>query len=228
MKVHVISMSWTITELPNVENLGPKDRVALGDLEAAISEASKANIVMFCSASDEGPVQTPSYPSKVTKRIFRIGAADSYGFVTKAVGDDNDVDFILPGKLVEEETDYDDRATRDTQYWTGSSVATALASGLAALILYCAQIRISRAAPKSAEENCALAHFGMLKTHNGMMQAFRSIGTTATSKGKYLTVWDAFGRKVSEYKDTKDDMEMGCLEPIDLVADVAKTLCARF
>ena len=218
-------MSWTISVPSADEKLSPEDQAAMADLESAITDASTKNILMFCSASDEGAVQSSTYPSKHAKRIFTIGAADASGVVSKAVGDINAVDFILPGKLVEDETD---GAVKNIQYWTGSSVATALAAGLAALILYCGQIRIARAAAGSKKSK-AVQHFERLKTYDGMMEAFRNIGTTAASKNKYLTVWDVFGKKAAEHSSLSRgygyDEEK---KPIDLAADVAAMLCARF
>lgn len=221
MKVHVISLSWTIAAPASVEALDAEDRAALDELETAISIASKSNILLFCSASDDGAVEASTYPSKFTKQIFRIGAADTNGHASKAVGNIDSVDFLLPGKLVNEESEYED--IKNVQLWTGSSIATALASGLAALILYCARIRISRAVNEEEMER-AQAHFEKLKTHDGMMMAFSSIGMSST--GKLRKVWEVFGKKFNEYKE--NSRLITSREPIDLVADVAATLCAKF
>lgn len=135
-KVHIISMSWTITPPSNETESEQQD---LKELEAAIAEASAENILMFCSASDEGANQTATYPSKAQPgKIFKIGGADANGGLYDRVGDISMVDFILPGQLVASE-DLTDSALSKQQYWSGSSVATALAAGLAALILYCAR-----------------------------------------------------------------------------------------
>lgn len=134
-KVHIISMSWTITP-PSNETVSEKEDMK--ELEQAISDALTANILMFCSASDEGANQTATYPSKAQPgNIFKIGGADANGGLYDRVGDISVVDFILPGQLVASEDLTDSALSK--QYWSGSSVATSLAAGLAALILYCAR-----------------------------------------------------------------------------------------
>lgn len=134
-KAHIISMSWTITPPSNETESEQQD---LKELESAIMEASQANVLMFCSASDEGANQTATFPSKALPgKIFKIGGADANGGLYDRVGDISMVDFILPGQLVASEDLTDSALSK--QYWSGSSVATALAAGLAALILYCAR-----------------------------------------------------------------------------------------
>lgn len=189
------------------------------ELNDAIMQATKANILMFCSASDEGARQADTYPSKVIPgKIFRIGAADATGGLYDRVGDISSVDFILPGHLVAGE-ELTDTAINKVQVWSGSSIATALAAGLAALILYCAQIRILRA-PES-EKREATRHFHLLKQHDNMSRAFKNIGAGGTGN-KYPAVWEVFGRKVEKW----DDASFGG-NPIDLLADVAKELCFK-
>lgn len=134
-KVHIISMSWTITPPSNETETEQKDRK---DLEAAITKASAANILMFCSASDEGAKQLDTLPSKASGSIFKIGGADANGGLYERVGDIAAVDYTLPGHLVASDA-LADSARSKVQDSSGSSVATSLAAGLAALILYCAR-----------------------------------------------------------------------------------------
>jgi hypothetical protein len=206
-------MSWTI-DPPEDDNQNQD----VADLESAISDAAKANILMFCSASDQGARHTSSYPSKATNKIFKIGGADATGAVYKGVGDIDSVDFIFPGKLVEGEC-LGNTVTRNFKYLTGSSVATALAAGLAALILYCAQVRILRS--PTPQKDKARRDFQILKKHDKMMEAFRNIGATPASKHKYLKVWEIFGKKVSDSVNRDQD------KWIDLIAEVGATLCLK-
>ncbi|KUI69258.1 Major intracellular serine protease [Cytospora mali] len=218
-KVHIISMSWTIN-VPNTENDG--DTRDMKELDDALMEAQKANILMFCSASDEGAKQADTYPSRaIPGKIFKIGGATANGELYEPVGDINSVDFILPGNLVAGE-ELTDTAINKVHYWSGSSIATALAAGLAALILYCAQIRIVRAGPsRSPEREAATKDFELLRQHDKMMTAFRNIRLGGSTK-KYPMVWDLFERKVqmSQSATFRGD-------PIDLLAEVAKDLCTR-
>lgn len=113
----------------------------LKELESAIVEASQANILMFCLASDKGAKQVDTFPSKaLPDKIFKIGGADANGGLYDRVGDIAAVDFNLPGQLVASEELSETAVGLGTQYWSGSSVAIALAAGLAGLILYCAHM----------------------------------------------------------------------------------------
>lgn len=220
-RVHIISMSWTITP-PAAENEG--DAQDMQELNDALTDATKNNILMFCSASDEGAKQADTFPSKANCKIFKIGAADAHGGPFDLLGDINSVDFILPGHLVagEEFTDAEVANLEKAQVWSGSSIATALAAGLAALILYCAQIRVLRSPEKSIERKDAERHFQMLKRHDHMMKAFKTIGESGKA-GKYPPVWDIFGKKVEKWQDRAQRAE-----PIELLAEVAKDLCFKF
>ena len=128
-KVQIISMSWTIERTQ--ENASD-----IADLESAIEAAAKKGILMFCAASDQGAVGDHSFPYACggTKHLFKIGAAGASGTIWKWVGE-GEVDFIFPGQnIVMEQPNNTSIAV--CEKLTGSSVATALAAGLAALILY--------------------------------------------------------------------------------------------
>ncbi|KAJ3526570.1 hypothetical protein NM208_g11126 [Fusarium decemcellulare] len=86
---------------------------------------------------------------------------------------------------------------------TGSSVATVLAAGLAALI------------------SIARAKFKEIKKHDGMMTALKDIGTTEESNHKFIQVWDVFGPKVLE-KEGVDPEEW-----IHLISEVGELLCRK-
>lgn len=110
-----MSMSWTV-KLPD-------ERSALQD---ALDNASKAGILLFGAYSDQGHnlgSNAVLYPAMHNK-VFCIGAADSSGNLDKHVG--YGADYAFPGG------DNDAKCE-------GSSFATALAAGLAALILHCAE-----------------------------------------------------------------------------------------
>lgn len=119
-------MSWTIDPT--------EDEAVNTELENAIRAADQANILMFCSASDQGAKQIDTYPSKATKRIFTIGAAGPAGETISRVGNSDLVDFTFPGDRVELLDGVTTNAP--TKEVSGSSVATALAAGFAALVLH--------------------------------------------------------------------------------------------
>ena len=207
-KVHIISMSWTIDP--------PDDENDKRDLEGAILEAAKEDILMFCSAKDKGAKQTSSFPSLATNKIFKIGAAEASGAPDAWVGDLTRIDFTFPGNQVELEGLGNDI---NKEVVSGSSVATALAAGLAALILYCVQVRVRLTQGREREN--AKREFQALKKHDHMMKAFKNIGTTEESKNKYIAVWELFGKLVRESEK--------CDKPewIDLIVKAGTELCVK-
>ena len=125
-------MSWSIERTDENKS----DIVAL---EKAVRDAANNRILMFCAASDGGAVSDRSFPAKsVNELLFKIGAATEEGSKWKWVGDANYVNFIFPGYKVVQER-YNEAFLQNCNFLTGSSVATAIAAGLAALILDCVQ-----------------------------------------------------------------------------------------
>ncbi|KAI8675461.1 Peptidase-S8 domain-containing protein [Fusarium keratoplasticum] len=208
-KVHIISMSWTIDP--------PEDEEERRALENAITKAASADILMFCSASDQGAKHVATYPSKATPKIFTIGAATASGTVDSWVGNINNISFTFPGTKVELDGGPTDTAVKEV---TGSSVATALAAGLAALILYCVQVRILLATDP-VEKQKARRDFQSLQKHESMMRAFKDIGTTEESNHKFIAVWEVFGKRVEE-KERVDQEDW-----VNLIAKVGTTLCMK-
>jgi subtilisin family serine protease len=211
MKVHIISMSWTLDP--------PGNDAERRDLDNAIGEAANEDILMFCSASDRGANQTATYPSKAApNKIFTIGAASAWGAADQWIGSLSSIDLTFPGDRVEL-PGAADAATATIKTASGSSVATALGAGLAALILYCVQVRYALAPDARAKTR---ADFKKLQKHENMLRAIKDIGTTENSNHKFVEVWELFGKKVAK-KDS-----IGQDKWIDLVADVGITLCSKF
>ena len=125
-------MSWTIERTED-------NKSDIAALEKAVRDAESSRILMFCAASDSGAVSDRSFPAKSVKELlFKIGAATEEGSKWKWVGDANSVNFIFPGYKVVQER-YNEAFLENCKFLTGSSVATAIAAGLAALILDCVQ-----------------------------------------------------------------------------------------
>lgn len=128
--VQIISMSWTIKEKP--ENAQGAE-----NLRAAIEAAGKAGVVLFCSSDDKGMYeQAVALPaSSQTTMIKKVGSCNENGNMSEFVNPDN-VDYLLPGEKLDEVIS--DGAVTKTD--KGSSASTALASGLAALVLWCSEL----------------------------------------------------------------------------------------
>jgi hypothetical protein len=193
-------MSWTIERTER--NKGDID-----ELERAIELAASKDILMFCAATDQGAYRDRTYPAASgTKKIFKIGAAEASGAAYKWVGDQSAVDFIMPGHQVVLER-HDDRNVTKFTPLTGSSVATALASGLAAIVLYCVQLGgVVRADGNQKAETQELQRYEALKKHERMKDALQRIGLDKTSEHKYILVWNRFGlKKNSTLKKTEKE-----------------------
>ncbi|KAK3983956.1 hypothetical protein QBC44DRAFT_302234 [Cladorrhinum sp. PSN332] len=139
----IISMSWTIQRRTDEERNNSAD---IERLEKALKSAVDQKRLIFCAAPDIGTTSRellePYYPFScpgISDSIFKIGGATSDGRMYRWSGDLRSVDFILPGEGVEIR-EKDRVREQDDIPKTGSSVATALAAGLAALIIHCVRL----------------------------------------------------------------------------------------
>ena len=155
----IISMSWNITE--------SNDQNSLNRIKDSLDKAKReGKLLLFCATPDQGEMSNTKmnqiYPFGVQDAgLFRIAGATEFGTPTPNAG--KGYDFLLPGHEVDEAPgagnearqqlllmgragDSKDGAGRtgsaniNTGLKTGSSVATALGAGLAALIIYCVRL----------------------------------------------------------------------------------------
>jgi hypothetical protein len=103
------------------------------ELETAITAASNANILMFCSTADDNRSGDSIW--KNDKRVFKVAASDVYG--NWRPQSDRAADILLPGDKMAALGPKYLRSNPESKI-SGSSVATALATGLASLVLSCA------------------------------------------------------------------------------------------
>ena len=105
-------------------------------LDEAIRNASSQKIVMLCSSHDLGSKITKAWPANAQETIT-ITACDDYGQLLRPVDDKEKFNFMIPGQDVAAGVipflESNDRIS-------GSSVSTAVASGLSSLILSCARL----------------------------------------------------------------------------------------
>lgn len=130
-------MSWTIKKDANQN-----------DFEKAISTAITNNVLLFASLreAEDALVAENFYPVSLDG-VFRIGSATRFGNQAESFsGDSNVAQYILPGREVLLKL-----GTESTEI-QGSSVATALAAGLAALILHCADLADKANSQKSGTQ----------------------------------------------------------------------------
>ncbi|KAH7006545.1 hypothetical protein EDB82DRAFT_421244 [Fusarium venenatum] len=193
-KVDIISMSWTLP-MENSQN-------ADNPVRSVLQQAINGNVLMFCSAPDKGKFTGADYPSApFPTKFFRIGAANADGTVFNWTPED--ITFILPGVHVIEDqirrkSSIPTQGTVSQEH-TGSSVATALGAGLAAMILYCLKASILgiKIANRNSDAIPAIPaeRLKQIKQRDAMRGAFESLGSLTSHK--FIQVWEELG-KVTE------------------------------
>lgn len=160
--VDIISMSWTIKQT---------DERCL--LHQALDKASRAGILLFGASSDQGHNAGSNaylYPAMHDK-VFCIGAADASGNLGKRVGPE--ADYAFPG------------GDGQVECQESSKFATALAAGLAALILHCAEY-IDYGEDEEIRDR--------LRQHSTMNRVFE--GMRGAGQTKYLSVASYFNESL--------------------------------
>lgn len=132
-----------------------------------------------------------------------MGAAKANGSAWGWTGDPENVDFLLPGHEVSDRGD--DGIDEALKPHTGSSVATALAAGLAALIIHCVRLGAIYTALTPGWKDLAGAvtdkDLKRVKQHDNMRNVLMDIGTSKATKDKFIEVWKCFEGPASELKD---------------------------
>ncbi|KAI0443183.1 hypothetical protein F4803DRAFT_550444 [Xylaria telfairii] len=125
--VDIINMSWTIEGHSESDEPEP--------LKAAVKEARDLIIVMFCSASDQGGnSKALCYPRMWHDTCIGIGAL-SVMDTPSVMLESQQVDFMFPGENIMVQNN--DGTVLEG---SGSSFATAIATGLGGLLMYCSVI----------------------------------------------------------------------------------------
>lgn len=184
--VDIICMSWAI-DYKETDIFNSRGQA----LEDAIRLAANKNILLFCANPDKGPGQeNNTYPLRSDIRVFCIGAATQDGHRwSKIDSEDKSCNYFLPGVELGIEVENNQLASKKNlgeppdkwRVYSGSSLSCALAAGLAAMILYCAQVS---GITTSDQE------WAWLKSHGGMQKALDSIYVT---QNRWLPVRRVFG-----------------------------------
>ena len=161
--VDVVCMSWAIVQ-PHAAAVSNPD---IQDLQQKLKEASE-KMLLFGAACDEGNnlgenmhVLPGMHPD-----VFYIGAADNSGNLNPHV--EKAAQFAFPGG--DGSDDY-----------KGSSFANALAAGLAALLLHCAEVSGYHNGPTAQKSR------KLMRSYPVMVKIFRNMCESRDSK--YLQVW---------------------------------------
>ncbi|KAL4876220.1 hypothetical protein BJY04DRAFT_223305 [Aspergillus karnatakaensis] len=232
----IISMSWTITSRDSRRSIIPKEppeaetgkkqaeQSGLDLLKTAIQEAVKEDPVkghqrlLICSAADDlklGGDNTFPYGA-APGRMSRIGSAGPMAERDPGSGSGGSITYYLPGNQVAEEQRA--HSAKPVVYHNGSSVSTALATGLASLIMYCCLCLHSAGA---GDKYKRLAE--ALRNYDNMKKAFNSINRYADEwkeDEKIVPVWGVFDNKTSALEKAGSGQAK-----IEVLKDLVGSLC---
>ncbi|KAF9875773.1 intracellular serine protease [Colletotrichum karsti] len=214
-RADIISISWTVGK--------PKD----DKLQDAIDFALGKGVLLFCSSGDSGHGgNAQHYPAKLRRdKVIKVGAAEPSGSPYDWAGPIEDLDFIFPGVEVVQKQKFRGQAMstavreiEDMEPKTGSSVATALGAGLAALVIYCARINQMFAEGEKLSD----ADVSKLRKSDVMIKAIRNFGMSSSdvTKNKFVDV----SRKLEEGTQQLHHKNPGSLEARKIIARLARDL----
>ncbi|KAK1757348.1 hypothetical protein QBC47DRAFT_399689 [Echria macrotheca] len=209
--VDIISMSWTVS-VPAAKS----ELKAVFD--SALQRAIDRNILMFCSSGDSGHTGDMFYPAGFRpETVIKIGAANPTGLPYDWAGSLERLDFIFPGVEVVQQHDNKPSGIGKLKAETGSSVATALGAGLAALVMYCARIAYLYGRVGLTE-----ADFERLRRRDVMVEAIARFGRSTSEKteGKFIEVWNRLDGRTRDLQRVTGDNKSSR----DLVAGLARDL----
>ncbi|KAF2494952.1 hypothetical protein BU16DRAFT_562579 [Lophium mytilinum] len=131
-KVDIISMSWNVRRKENKGENDPGNEVEVNELHKAINTAATdRGILMYCAAGDNmgGIGKDQKWVPCDLENTHSIGATDIHGSKKPYVVDNEKLAYLFPGENILQEADKDSKDV-------GNSGATALAAGLAAMVLF--------------------------------------------------------------------------------------------
>lgn len=194
--VDIISMSWSVPKPAE----GSREKASF---DIALKNAIDKGILMFCSSGDRGDLESPdTYPGAFSRaKIFRIAGATSKGRDREGTPKPESFDFLFLG---EEVVEHRPKGVPKSQPYSGSSVATALASGLAALVFHIirlgalaheltAKSRTKEASTQGVSVDDFTDTRSRIHAAEYMRTAFKSIGMNEENH-KFVEVWALLDR----------------------------------
>ncbi|EEU47184.1 uncharacterized protein NECHADRAFT_77386 [Fusarium vanettenii 77-13-4] len=132
-KVDIISMSWSF--IATTQNQAHLER-----LTQELQSAANEHIILYCAAADQGMYGSRKslYPANAGANIKVVGSATETGHSSSFVNQGL-VDYLFPGEEI-----------KGIGNRKGSSAATALAAGFAALVIWCHEVHFKSNPEKRA------------------------------------------------------------------------------
>ncbi|KAK0655666.1 hypothetical protein B0T16DRAFT_451309 [Cercophora newfieldiana] len=206
----IISMSWTVSPPPAQSPLKAA-------FDAALQRAIDSNVLMFCSAKDSGHVSDQYYPAGYRPdSVVKVGAANPTGLAYDWAGSLDRLDFIFPGvEVVQQHGAGAPAGISKLTAETGSSVATALGAGLAALIMCCARIALV-----TGTVGLTSADVERLRKRDVMVETIARFGRSTSDKadGKFIEVWNKLNTRTKAI--SRDGAKNGRLSVAQLARDL--------
>ncbi|KAK1715024.1 uncharacterized protein BDZ83DRAFT_588331 [Colletotrichum acutatum] len=208
---------------------------------------------MFCAASDDGIQGRSQHGNRGefqreinNAKVLCIGAADPHGQVWPEVTDQNGLNYLFPGvdiKDVFEDDSHDsdtisealgsqisDLVTRNGR--TGSSVATALAAGLAALLIHCTKLghyytNAWKGLETRRKETIAQQFVDQIAIYEGMQNALDNLSSGSRSGTKYANPSKDFACAIQDLRQYDDQGGAANNLPQSLkpIATLCRNLC---
>ncbi|KAF2655729.1 hypothetical protein K491DRAFT_778545 [Lophiostoma macrostomum CBS 122681] len=200
LEVDIISMSWTFDRKRGDDDVYGNRFVQLVKTAIASHKA-----VFFGSLSDQGvTVQTYDLLPAGLKGVISIGSATMYG---DSAPENRlaEVDFLLPGENLK---------TAEGKVVKGSSFATAYASGLAAMALFCikSHIRLKESLSEPEDDEGDIETLAAAKTVRGMKSIFARLSQKhpddPSAKGAFVRPYVTFGHSFRDSEEgRRKDLE---------------------
>lgn len=178
-KVDVISISWTM----NREST---------ELHKAISEATDKHILIFCSTPDQG-MYSDAWPAN-DKNVISVSATDQYGHLTSQATGTIPADIRIPGQNVPV------KMGTETQSISGSSVATALAAGIASLALLLLRIFNDNLPDSELKEGKGHKYY----KREGILEVFRKM---EDGKSKAIKLSKMFPEELADVEKFRESLK---------------------
>ena len=168
-KVDIISMSFRFSEEP--KNSGFK--------ELLTQEAARKGVLIFSAASNSGANDDIAFPACWRGHVFCINSTDTNGTPSRfnPPRDSKGYNFSILGESVPGPTPDQNSEQRECQIRSGTSVATPIAVGIAALILEFSRLR-----------GIDIRNVAKLKTFDGMATVLEDLSTDVGGY-RYLRPW---------------------------------------
>ncbi|KXH30267.1 hypothetical protein CSIM01_12622 [Colletotrichum simmondsii] len=190
MEVDIVSMSWTFERKG-----GNNDEYEDAFVKLVKQAVDTEKVIFFGSLPDRGPAaQISKFLPVGMDGVIKIGAATLHG-ESSAENIHSRPDFLLPGESLSSHTG---------EIVRGSSYATAYASGLAAIVLYC--VKAHQELGEFTEDDEHHKAWDMAKTMKGMRIILNRLSQKdpeyRSDRGAFVRPYLTFGQ---EFRDSQDD-----------------------